>query len=172
MTVIIQGPLLNQSEYCAPILRALPQWFGIEEATQHYIDSISELPTFLAFFQQDCVGFLSIKPFLEYAADIYVMGIHPDYHHQGIGKTLLRAAEDYLRSQGVLFLQVKTLSERHPDPFYAKTRAFYQAVGFVPLEEFPELWGPQNPCLQMIKALTPQTSRVKEDELLMISGNP
>jgi hypothetical protein len=26
-------------------------------------------------------------------------------------------------------------------------------MGFRPLEEFPELWGDANPCLQMIKSL-------------------
>ena len=25
--------------------------------------------------------------------------------------------------------------------------AFYQAVGFLPIEEFPDLWGAENPCL-------------------------
>lgn len=153
MDIHIRGPLFEQSANCAPILRALPQWFGIEEATQHYIDCIKTLPTFAAFDEDAYIGFLSISRFQDYAAELYVMGIHPNYHHQGIGKKLVYAAEDYLKNQGVRFFQVKTLSERHPDPFYAKTRAFYQAVGFVPLEEFPELWGPQNPCLQMIKSL-------------------
>lgn len=42
---------------------------------------------------------------------------------------------------------------RDPDPGYVKTRAFYQARGFVSLEVFPTLWGPANPALQMIKSL-------------------
>ena len=51
------------------------------------------------------------------------------------------------------FLQVKTLSDKHPDAGYAKTRAFYLAMGFRLLEEFPDLWGPTNPCWQLMKAL-------------------
>ena len=66
---------------------------------------------------------------------------------------LLRAVESYLVGRGIEFLQVKTLSPAHPDKNYAKTRAFYGAMGFRPLEEFPDLWGEQNPCLQMIKGL-------------------
>lgn len=153
MQIEIIGPLLEQSAACAPILRALPEWFGIEEATQDYIRDIAALPTFILTDGEITVGFLSFKRFKNAAADIYVMGILPEYHHQGLGHQLLDAAEAYLRQEGVRFLQVKTLSDRHPDPFYAKTRAFYAAVGFVPLEEFPTLWGEANPCLQMIKAL-------------------
>ena len=51
------------------------------------------------------------------------------------------------------FLQVKTLSETHPDPNYASTRAFYQAMGFRKLQELPGLWGEANPCLRMVKSL-------------------
>ena len=48
---------------------------------------------------------------------------------------------------------MKTLAPSDPDPSYAATRAFYAAVGFLPLEELPQVWGPQNPCLLMVKAL-------------------
>ena len=66
---------------------------------------------------------------------------------------MLCRAERHLGKRGFEYLQVKTLSERHPDLNYARTRAFYSAMGFRPLEEFPELWGEKNPCLQMIKSL-------------------
>jgi hypothetical protein len=43
-------------------------------------------------------------------------------------------------------LTVKTLSDREdPGPEYAQTRAFYLAVGFVPVAEL-DIWGPENPC--------------------------
>ena len=84
---------------------------------------------------------------------IYAMGVLPDYHRQGIGRALLQATETYLRDNGTTFLQVKTLSDQHPDEGYAKTRQFYYGVGFAKLEEFPDLWGKHNPCLQMVKAI-------------------
>jgi catechol 2,3-dioxygenase-like lactoylglutathione lyase family enzyme len=62
-------------------------------------------------------------------------------------------AEETLAGSGVEFLQVKTLSDRHPDAGYRQTRAFYAACGFRALEEFPALWRPANPALQLIKAL-------------------
>jgi ribosomal protein S18 acetylase RimI-like enzyme len=79
--------------------------------------------------------------------------VYRQYHRYGVGRAMLLAAENYLRDLGVQYLQVKTLSDSHPDEGYAKTRAFYQAMGFHPLEEFKTLWGEANPCLLLIKQL-------------------
>ena len=59
--------------------------------------------------------------------------------------------EDYCRENEIPYMSVKTLSERHPDEFYTRTRKFYEKCGFIAFEEFPELWGKENPCLLMIK---------------------
>jgi len=56
------------------------------------------------------------------------------------------------RDAGVEYLQVKTLGPSRPDDNYAATRAFYESVGFRPLEE-TSLWGDVNPCLFMVKKL-------------------
>ena len=48
---------------------------------------------------------------------------------------------------------MKTRAASKPDDGYDKTRAFYVAYGFRPLEEFPNLWDPENPALQMIKVI-------------------
>ncbi|MCK4872215.1 MAG: GNAT family N-acetyltransferase [Phycisphaerales bacterium] len=157
MPVTIQGPRLNQASTCEPILRALPDWFGIEDAIVHYVREIESLPTFIAEADNQPVGFLSVKRAFDCAADIYVMGILREHHRNGVGRALLEHAEAWLAAEGVRFLQVKTLSPSHPSKDYARTRAFYQAVGFHPLEEFPTLWGEASPCLQMIKALPPSS---------------
>lgn len=153
MRIGVRGPDTGQGPVCGPILRALPAWFGIEEATQHYIEQTDVLPTFVAWDGDRAVGFLTFKRHSDAAAEIIVMGVRPTWHRQGVGRALLAAAEAELAAQGVRFLQVKTLSARHPDAGYAKTRAFYAAVGFVPLEEFPALWGEENPCVLLIKYL-------------------
>jgi GNAT superfamily N-acetyltransferase len=87
------------------------------------------------------------------AAEVYVMGVVADQHRRGIGTALLAAAEDALRRRGVEYLQVKTLAPSREDENYARTRRFYEARGFVPLEEFPDLW-PGNPALLLVKALS------------------
>lgn len=149
----IQGPLPDQAHLCEPILRALSDWFGIEDATRQYVADTAVLPTFLAFHTNQPVGFLTLKQHTPYAAEIHVMAVLPDWHRHGVGRALLAASEAYLREQNVEFLQVKTLSAQHPDEGYGRTRQFYLAVGFRPLQEFPLLWGEDNPCLQLIKHL-------------------
>jgi GNAT superfamily N-acetyltransferase len=152
MNFAIGEPTLNNAALCEPVLRALPEWFGIESATQEYIRSTETLPTLIAYLDGQAAGFLSIKQHNPYSAEIYVIAVLPQYHRQGCGKALVLAAEHYLRDQNVEYLQVKTLGTAHPDPGYAKTRQFYLAMGFRPLEELADLWG-STPCLLMVKRL-------------------
>lgn len=158
MNCSIAGPYLGQAAVCVPIIRSLPEWFGIEEAIVAYAAEIDGLPTFLAGPLDAVSGFLSLKQHNPYAAEIYVMGIRRDFHRAGIGRRLVQAAETWLRQQGVEYLQVKTLGPSSADENYARTRAFYQALGFRPLEELKQIWDTQNPCLIMIKRLDSQES--------------
>jgi hypothetical protein len=48
---------------------------------------------------------------------------------------------------------VKTIGESHPDKNYAKTRKFYSAQGFLPLEEIYDFWGKGLHTLFMVKPL-------------------
>ena len=111
-------------------------------------------PNVIASFDGEDVGFLTLVHHSPYASEVYVMGILPDHHRRGIGRRMLEHAESDLHRAGVEFLQVKTLSPRQPDEGYEKTRAFYLAYGFRPLEEFPTLWSPESPALQLIKVVT------------------
>ncbi|BAZ37682.1 hypothetical protein NIES4101_36050 [Calothrix sp. NIES-4101] len=151
MIKIIEAEL-GQAYLCQKILQLLPEWFGIEAAVTHYINEIDKLPTFLAWKEKQVVGFLSIKQHTEFADEIYVMAVHPQFHRQGIGYQLVEVAEKNLRKQVIEYLQVKTLGASRPNFHYAQTRAFYQSIGFKPLEEFLELWQ-GNPCVQMVKSL-------------------
>jgi len=153
MNVEIQGPVFGQSRMCEPILRALPDWFGIEEATRQYVTDTDVLPTFLAVVENETIGFLSLEQHTPYAAEIHVMAVLPEWHRHGMGRKLVDASEAYLRTKNVEFYQVKTLSSRDPDVGYRRTRQFYLAMGFRPMEEFPTLWGEDNPCLQLVKHL-------------------
>ncbi len=86
------------------------------------------------------------------AAELHLMAVDPAHHRAGIGRALLRAAETDLAADGVHLVQVKTLGPSRADPNYARTRMFYEACGFQPLEEIHGLWG-DNPCLIMVKTL-------------------
>jgi GNAT superfamily N-acetyltransferase len=81
------------------------------------------------------------------------MGVSPQMHRKGMGRALMNQAQVWLKGQGIEYMQVKTLGPSHPDAGYAQTRAFYEAMGFRPLEEFKQIWNEHNPCLIMIKQL-------------------
>jgi GNAT superfamily N-acetyltransferase len=108
----------------------------------------------LAVVDEQVVGFLTCKRHNEYTAEIHVLGVRQEMQRRGIGRALVKKAEAWLRQRGVEYLQVKTLGPSHPDEGYARTRAFYFALGFRPLEEFEQLWDADNPCLLMVKSLT------------------
>jgi GNAT superfamily N-acetyltransferase len=153
MSYLIQGPLLGKGAACEQVLRALPEWFGIEEDLVKYGQDIDNLPTFIAEQEGDVLGFISLKQHFAWSWEVYVMGVCPGMHRQGLGKVLMQTAEVYALRQGGEYLQVKTLGFSHPDEAYARTRAFYQAVGFSPLEEFNQIWDAANPCLILVKKL-------------------
>jgi len=150
----VVGPVLGRTSACEAILRSLPDWFGIEEAIVYYVAEIESLPTFLALdAEEHAAGFLSVKQHFPLAAELYVLGVRREWHRRGMGRALLAAAEAYLLNRGVEYLQVKTLGPSHPDQNYARTRVFYEAMGFRPLEVLADLWGEHNPCLLMVKRL-------------------
>jgi GNAT superfamily N-acetyltransferase len=140
-------------EVCRSILDALPHWFGIPDSVVDFVAMADRSPSVIASADGKDIGIATIVSHSPYAAEIYVMGVLPEYHRHGVGRAMLRTAEAMLAGAGVEFLQVKTLSPSKPDLGYADTRAFYLAYGFRPLEEFPSLWDAQNPALQMVKTV-------------------
>ena len=151
----------RRGEICREILKSLPEWFGIPAAVDTFVAAADELPMLACFDPaEDVVGFASIKTHTPVAAEVYVMGIKRAWHRRGIGRSLIEAAAQLAGSQGARFLTVKTLSPANHDPNYAATRRFYEAVGFLPIEEFPTLWGAENPCLLMLRPLSPRNSKL------------
>jgi coenzyme F420-0:L-glutamate ligase / coenzyme F420-1:gamma-L-glutamate ligase len=143
----------ERSRIAEVVLRDLPDWFGIEESTREYIEDAATLPTFAV---EPDAGFLCVRQHTPQAAEIYVMGVRREQHRRGIGRALVAEAERWCRARGVRYLQVKTLGPSRPDPGgYHETRAFYVAVGFVPLEELDGLWDEENPTLILIKDVGP-----------------
>ena len=128
----------ERSRVAEAVLRDLPGWFGIEDATRGYVEEAAALPTFVAPPDR---GFVCVKQHTPRAAELYVMGVRRGHHRQGLGRALVAAAESWCRARGIRFLQVKTLGPSHPDDGYAATRAFYEALGFVPTRGAPDPLG-------------------------------
>ncbi len=99
------------------------------------------------------LGYASIADHFGRNCEIHSMGVLPEWHRRGIGRALIDTAARWAVERGYEFLSVKTLSEAHPDRNYAGTRRFYHAMGFEPFEELKGLWGPDLPCLLLVKRI-------------------
>ncbi len=138
---------------CAELLATVPHWFGIAEANEEYRRVADRCPTVVAMDDGRAVGFLTVVRHSRHAAELHVMAVRPEQHRNGIGRMLVAAAQDRLRSEGVEYLQVKTLSASADDKLYLGTLAFYTGLDFRVLEEMPSLWDADNPAVLLIKRL-------------------
>jgi len=127
------------------------RWFGIEEALVNYVADTAVLPTFAVHAGERLEAFLTLREHFPKAWEVHCMAVRADARRRGHGKTLMNHAEEWLAARGVEVLQVKTVAQKNKPSSYDETRPFYLAMGFAPLEVFPGLWAPQNPCLQMVK---------------------
>ena len=91
----------------AEILRDLPEWFGIPESTQAYIEGAKDLRVWAAYQESDVVGFISLSYSSEDCAEIDCLGVKKSFQGQGIGRELITTIEREAVKQ-VGYLQVKT----------------------------------------------------------------
>lgn len=143
----------EKSKICNNILKALPNWFGIESSIIEYVKNVKIMPFYVAYNNEEPIGFIAIKEHNPFTSEIFVMGILDEYHRQGIGKKLIEYSEEKCRENKTEFLTVKTLAALRENESYEKTRLFYHALGFKPLEVFPLLWNESNPCLFLAKII-------------------
>ncbi len=154
MTRVRIEPLVPEAVAdCERILRSLPQWFGIPESIDRYVASLASLTTFVALVDGEVAGFVALARPLPESVEIHVMAIDPAHHREGLGRLLIRQAQTWAAEQQARLLYVTTLAASVEYPPYEATRAFYRAMGFVPLLETTAPWGDENPALVMVKAL-------------------
>lgn len=149
----------ERSDICSRILKALPGWFGNLQAVKDYTKKVADMPFYACCFGGTAVGFAAIKVHNPDTAELCVMGVIKEYQRMGIGKMLVEECIAYCRRHNHSFLTVKTLADLSPDEGYARTRAFYRASGFRPLEVFTEIWDEKNPCLFMV--MTTETPEIE-----------
>ena len=135
----------------AEVLKDLPEWFGIPESTQAYIEGTTDLQVWAAYQESDLTGFVSLSYSSEDCAEIDCLSVKKAYQGRKIGSQLLATLESEARKK-VDYLQVKTVAEGS-NKDYDRTNVFYRSLGFKKLEIFPQLWGSQNPCQILIKKL-------------------
>ena len=135
----------------AEVLKDLPEWFGIPESTQAYIEGAKDLQVWAVYRYGDLLGFVSLSYSSEDCAEIDCLGVKKAHQGRGIGSQLLATLESEACKK-VDYLQVKTVAEGS-NKDYDRTNIFYRSLGFKKLEIFPQLWGPQNPCQILIKKM-------------------
>jgi GNAT superfamily N-acetyltransferase len=138
---------------CAAVLATLPEWFGLAESNAGCEADAEALPTWVARADGADAGLLILKTHFAATLEIHLLAVRRDRRGGGIGRALVEAAAAEARRDGRVMLTVKTRGPSIPYEPYEQTRAFYEACGFVPLEEFVEIWGPENPCLFMARPL-------------------
>ena len=135
----------------AEVLKDLPEWFGIPESTQAYIEGAKDLRVWVAYQESDVVGFISLSYSSEDCAEIDCLGVKKTFQGQGIGRELITTIEREAVKQ-VDYLQVKTVAEGS-NKDYDRTNVFYRSLDFKKLEIFPQLWDLKNPCQILIKKI-------------------
>ena len=109
MKIIEITDTMRKQAITRQILEALPEWFGIAEAREEYINESIKYPFFSAFDEDIPIGFVYLKQTGTSTIELAAMGVLRKYHHQGVGTDLIAVAKEYAYKQKYLFLQVKTV---------------------------------------------------------------
>lgn len=143
---------IEKQRIAREILIDLPEWFGIEEALNDYVDSVVKYP-FIVIEEDEVIGFYSLREENPETLDMYVLGIKKKYHGKGYGSKLQNFIDAWAKEKGYKRLIVLTLSSKSTDKNYAMTRDFYHKVGFVDMYESDKIWDEYNPTLIMMKVI-------------------
>jgi len=138
---------------CAAILAGVPEWFGRPEANAGYLANLALLPSWVAVADDEVVGAITLERHLPSSYEVHFMVVKRSRHRRGIGRALVAHVESEAKRNGGRWLLVKTLGPSEPDANYARTRLFYEAMGFSPLFESDAFWGAGTPALLLVKSL-------------------
>jgi len=152
VTLSIELRPAGSGAICRSILAELPEWFGLPASNAEYEHLAEAGPAWVAFEDREAIGLMVLKSHFEDTLDIELLAVRPAQHRRGAGRALVARAEALAAERGARFLSVKTRGPSAPDEPYSRTRAFYRAMGFAALEEFTEIWGPENPALLIAKS--------------------
>lgn len=93
-----------------------------------------------------CYG---IAPLTEGTWDLYWIAVTHDRQGRGIGRTLMRFVEDWIRQEKGRMLLIETSSK----PNYEKTRRFYHDIGYEEICRIPDFYAPGDSKVVLIKRL-------------------
>lgn len=102
MEIVFETNNNIKQKVCSEILHTLPEWFGIEESTKQYIESVVNYPFIIAYSDNnETIGFYSVREENKDTLDMYVLGVQKKYHHLGIGTALQTLSMNMLRKKDI-----------------------------------------------------------------------
>ena len=133
------------------LLATVPEWFGRPESNAEYTDDSRTMETWTVRDDSGrVVGVTLVSHHFPQTSEIHFTVVDRSVHGGGVGTAMIEAITEDVRARGAKLLEVKTLGPSKEDPNYARTRHFYEKMGFLPLEE-TDLWGADTPCLILVK---------------------
>lgn len=134
---------------CDAVIATLPYFFGQPAGIADCEAAVRSQPGLVAVDRSGAVvAFVTYRSHHAGSAEITWMAVRQDVRRRGVGRLLVMALDDRLSPRGVRVMFVITLGPSVAEPGvtdgYRGTRAFYEAVGFVPLKEL-DVWGPDSP---------------------------
>ena len=100
----------EEAGLCEAILRALPDWFGLEQSIVQYRRDLEKMDTYVAEFDGTIAGFLALAQHNPHTAEIHVMAVQQKYHRHGLGRALVVHVEQVLTQRTASYLEVNPTS--------------------------------------------------------------
>ena len=125
----------------------MPQYFTNKAISDMNLN-LQEQNFYLAFEENEIIGFISINKKSAEVAEISWLAVRPLCQRHGFGTALVNHAISELKTQSTKILMVKTLSKDANYTSYEQTLNFYEKLGFLQvdtIEHYPS-WEPGNPC--------------------------
>lgn len=115
---------------------------GEEKSGYYFIFADSEDKT---------IGFTCFGPIActESSYDLFWIGVHKDYMHQGIGQKLLQATEETIKKSGGTRIYIETSGQE----IYKPTREFYLKAGYTIEAELEDFYGKNDSKFIYLKKL-------------------
>src|SRR5262245_24589889 len=140
--MLIRDLRVADASTCDEILATLPHFFGDPGGIAECARAVCNQRGWVAEVDGTVHGFLTVGYPLPSAPEITWMAVRQGRRRRGLGRALVERAAASL--DGARLLSVLTLAASVPQEgtdTYAGTRAFYQAMGFLPVRELhPPGW--------------------------------
>jgi GNAT superfamily N-acetyltransferase len=138
MSVEIRALKREDADACDAIVASLPYFFGDPTGIEDCSSAVRTQEGWVATNGVTVIAFVTVASWFPPSAEVTWMAVHADHRRRGIGRLLLERVKGEMASRGHRILHVLTLGPSEPEDVqdnYGGTRAFYEAMGFVPLRE-------------------------------------